>query len=214
MEDDGMKVHKKKICITIGVAFLVVVAIGIWAMADDSQMEKWGGILKEQSQNYSDEVYAIGDMGEVLRSEIEQCMQFYMLSGMNEEEAMAQAEDYMLKREALYQEAIKQGYIVTDEEIWEYIDELKEFAEQADNKGEIQSIMNQFESEEAYWEYEFEVYKKNLPIQKYVKNVETEFKHKQQMKKNNNIDLETEWTAYFEEMKNQLLEEANFEIVK
>ncbi len=34
------------------------------------------------------------------------------------------------------------------------------------------AVINQFESEDAYWEYEFEVYRKSLPIQNYVKSLE------------------------------------------
>lgn len=32
----------------------------------------------------------------------------------------------MLERDATYQKAISEGYSVTDEEVWAYLDELKE----------------------------------------------------------------------------------------
>ena len=211
-----MKVNRKsKIIITIlSVTLLAALAIGVLSMADVTIMEKWGVIQEKQSKANSDKLYAIGKNGEVLQTEFEQAKQFYILSGVGETDAERQAKDYMLKREALYQEAIKNGYSVTDEEIWNYLDELKEFAKKADNKEDIESVISQFDNEEAYWEYQFDVYKKNLPIQKYVEDMEKEFKENQKLKKNNNNDLETEWINWFEELKNQLLKEENFEIVE
>ena len=71
----------------------------------------------------------------------------------------------MLHIKRQFQKAI----LVTDEEVWAYLDELKEIINGATNKDEAQALINQFDSEEEYWQHEFEVYKINLPIEKIFK---------------------------------------------
>ena len=56
------------------------------------------------------------------------------------------------------------------------LEELKQFINQSENKEDAMAIIEQFDSEEDYWNYEFEVYKKDLPIQKYMAAKEKEFK--------------------------------------
>ena len=43
------------------------------------------------------------------------------------------------------------------------------------NKDEAQALINQFDSEEEYWQHEFEVYKINLPIEKYLNSVKQDY---------------------------------------
>ena len=57
----------------------------------------------------------------------------------------------------------------------EYWDELKEIINGATNKDEAQALINQFDSEEEYWQHEFEVYKINLPIEKYLNSVKQDY---------------------------------------
>ena len=45
----------------------------------------------------------------------------------------------------------------------------------ATNKDEAQALINQFDSEEEYWQHEFEVYKINLPIEKYLNSVKQDY---------------------------------------
>ena len=92
-----------------------------------------------------------------------------------ESTAREKAIKYMLERDATYQKAISEGYSVTDEEVWAYLDELKEIINGATNKDEAQALINQFDSEEEYWQHEFEVYKINLPIEKYLNSVKQDY---------------------------------------
>ena len=114
----------------------------------------------------------------------------------------------MEKREALYQAAIKNGFTVTDEEIKSYLDELKKTLEQADNKDDVLAIISKFDSEEAYWAFEYTVYQKDLPIQKYVASLEQEYF------KGNTTSSDADWVNYFEKLKTQLAEDENFQYVK
>ena len=56
---------------------------------------------------------------------------------------------------------------MTDSEVEAYLEELKQTLYHADNSEDAMAVMEQFDSEEDYWKYEFEVYKKDLPIIKY-----------------------------------------------
>lgn len=51
--------------------------------------------------------------------------QFYEVMGDDEKTAQENAYSAMKKREALYKEAISNGYTVTDEEIKDYVENLK-----------------------------------------------------------------------------------------
>ena len=62
----------------------------------------------------------------ITKDDIEQATEFYILAGYTESTAREKAIKYMLERDATYQKAISEGYSVTDEEVWAYLDELKE----------------------------------------------------------------------------------------
>lgn len=135
------------------------------AQAGDT--EKWGQILAENAEKVQN-LSMTEDKDEILKLDIEQTKAFYILTGLSEEKAQEKAVSYVQERDALYQEAIEHGYTVTDEEVWEYLEQLKGTIADAENGEEAQLIMDQFDSEEDYWNYEFYVYQKNLPIEKYV----------------------------------------------
>ena len=141
---------------------IVVVFMGILVMnvkepvtEDKSQTEmlsEWGSILSQNIDLDNEEAAAI---------------EFYRMQGMSEEEAKEQAIAYLKERDQLYEEAVKAGYDVTDSEVEAYLEELKQTFYHADNSEDAMAVMEQFDSEEDYWKYEFEVYKKDLPIIKY-----------------------------------------------
>ncbi len=144
------------------------------------------------------------------QSEIDTAVAFYKKQDYSDDDARTEAINYLLKREALYQEAIKAGYAATDEEVWAYLDELKEILKNADNKEVAEEAMSVFDSEDDYWAFEFTVYQKNLPIQNYVKTLETQYREKQ----NNSESAEQTWEDYFEQYKEKLIENRPYEIVE
>lgn len=141
---------------------IVIVFMGILVMnvkepvaEDKSQTEmfsEWGSILSQNIDSNNEEAAAV---------------EFYRMQGMSEEEAKEQAIAYLKERDQLYEEAVKAGYDVTDSEVEAYLEELKQTLYHADNSEDVMAVMEQFDSEEDYWKYEFEVYKKDLPIIKY-----------------------------------------------
>ena len=171
-----------------------------------------GARLKLIDENGNEMIYARGKNGVITNKEVEQAIAFYDTFGMSAEEARKQAILYVEEREALYQQAIEAGYTVTDKEVYDYLEELKQFINQSENKEDAMAIIEQFDSEEDYWNYEFEVYKKDLPIQKYMAAKEKEFKEVAPQAKSIN-EIEEEWQEYYEQIKAQAVENEEFKVV-
>lgn len=176
----------KKQIISVFLVFGLVCMLFISAMetnSNSSKVELWGEAVQEYVTS------PIGEDAAVLRSldvavdnkitlpqiEINQAKDFYIIAGYGESEAYELAITYVKEINALYQEAIKNGYTVTEDEISAYLEQLKTEFNSAGNSEEIYSFINSFESEEEYWNFQFEMLKKDLPIQKYVAAMESEF---------------------------------------
>lgn len=211
--------YEKKIqalCASLFMGILLFMA-GVQTFAEPSYTSKfsdWGNLLKQyvNDENGNEMIYARGKNGVITNKEVEQAIMFYTTFGMNQEDARKQAVLYVEEREALYQQAIEAGYTVTDQEVYDYLEKLKVFIEQSDNKEDAMAIIEQFDSEEDYWNYEFEVYKKDLPIQKYMAAKEKEFKEVAPQAKSIN-EIEEEWQDYYEQIKAQAVENEEFKVV-
>ena len=229
---------KKKLLLVAILCMSIVVGIPLvsYGKQKEEKSEQWGKVLEtiyeSESQNsekgkyklalegqYADcaedleNIYEAGDDILITDAEVQQAQEYYQIAGDTEKEAEQKAIDYVEEQNALYVEAVKNGFDVTDEEVKAYIEELKESIENSENKDEVMGVINAFDSEEAYWEYEFEVYKKLLPIQKYVKSLEKEYIDKH-MDESKNQDVLESWDNEFEKVKEELVEEQNYERVK
>ena len=198
-----MKKKIQALCASLFMGILLFMA-GVQTFAEPSYTSKfsdWGNLLKQYAndENGNEMIYARGKNGVITNKEVEQAMMFYTTFGMNQEDARKQAVLYVEEREALYQQAIEAGYTVTDQEVY-------------DNKEDAMAIIEQFDSEEDYWNYEFEVYKKDLPIQKYMAAKEKEFKEVAPQAKSIN-EIEEEWQDYYEQIKAQAVENEEFKVV-
>lgn len=145
------------------------------------------------------------------QTEIDMATDFYITSGYGEKEAKELAIQYVKEINALYQEAIANGYMATDQEIEEFLSEQKRQYEQAENKEEVYAFMDRFESEQAYWEFQAEVYKKDLPIQKYNAASEREFIEGQMA--NSGMDgseIQEKWEDEFNKRKAEAVERYEF----
>ena len=203
----------------IGISVIVVmlsvgIAIPVFAGSQYSELFKnWGQKLKEYSDKENTETEQLQPQNMIMLSEedIQLATSFYELQGYDESSARTEAETYLLEREALYQEAIKNGYTVTDEEVWTYLDELKKIIDSAENKEDVYAIMRAFDSEDEYWAYEFKVYQKNLPIQNYVKSLETQF-YEEYSNSEKAKGIEQTWEDYFENYKQELVQQKQYEV--
>ncbi len=145
------------------------------------------------------------------QAEIDMAEDFYLISGYREKEAKELALQYVKEINALYQEAIANGYTASDQEVEEFLKEQKRQYEQAENKEEVYAFMDRFESEQAYWEFQSEVYKKDLPIQKYNASREREFMEKQIAGGSaDSLELQDRWEHEFQRQKAEAVEKYEF----
>lgn len=191
---------KKKI-ITLAVVMVLAVGISVPLISNVTQVtdknEKWGQSLKKSYDekkvgdvkkyktsligNYSankvegDEVSEAGKDILITDSELNQMSDFYVLQGKSRQEADKTAKEYAREYNALYVEAVKNGFDATTEEVKTYVDNLKAELNKPENREQLDSVIKGFGSEDEYWGYEYMVYQKQLPIQKYVKSLERTF---------------------------------------
>lgn len=206
----------------IMIAFPTLLAFGLYITLNgqaNSLMSKWGQILKQYSETISDkatEIYMKGKSATVTEADIQQGTELFILSGMDREKAKKEAINYAMKREALYEEAIKSGYTVTDDEVRTYLKELKKTIDSADNKEDAYATIDAFGSEKEYWDFEFTVYKKDLPIKKYRDSLEQQYNANNitLIKQVSDIDYNEDFDSFFEKYKTKLVEEQNYKQVR
>ena len=88
--------------------------------------EKAGQLFNSYRDKADESIYARGKSGGVITTkDIEQATEFYILAGYEQSDAEDKAVEYMLRRDATYQRAIAAGYSVSDDEINDYLDDLK-----------------------------------------------------------------------------------------
>lgn len=209
----------KRNILTIVIVFVMTLGLlyyndGATKRSNMEKMTEWGEILKENSKaSDEEEIFAKGKNGVIFVSEVEKTRKFFELSGMKEDEAKEQAIQYSKEIEALYQEALREGYEATEEEIWAYIEEIKKTVKESDNREEVEAVIKQFDSEEEYWNYEYTVYTKNLPIQNYVEDKEKEFREKS-ANADDDKKFQKEWEEEFTKLKKDLVEKEEFQVVK
>ena len=121
------------------------------------------------------DIYEAGSDILITNQEIEIAKSFYTLQGQSEKNAEKLAVQYIEEYNAMYVEAINNGFDVTEKEIDDYISDLKEMAKSAANSNDVENVIAQFDSEDEYWEYQKFVCQKQLPIQKYVETLEKEY---------------------------------------
>ena len=168
--------------------------------------------LNEQDES----IYARGKSGGVITTkDIEQATEFYILAGYEQSDAEDKAVEYMLQRDATYQRAIAVGYSVSDDEINDYLDDLKVTINDSINSEEAQALISQFGSEEEYWQHESEVYKINLPIEKYLESLKQEYLKNSISTQSNNQEAEEtieNYNRYIEEVQSELVKQEQYEI--
>ena len=179
-------------------------------------MKKAGQLLDPYRDKTDEFIYARGKSGGVITTkDIEQATEFYILAGYEQSDAEDKAVEYMLQRDATYQRAIAAGYSVSDDEINDYLDDLKVTINDSINSEEAQALISQFGSEEEYWQHESEVYKINLPIEKYLESLKQEYLKNSISTRSNNQEAEEtieNYNRYIEEVQSELVKQEQYEI--
>lgn len=210
---------KKRIILITSVGIILVIGLlyvrtNTQNSTDKNTSYKWGNYLNKNSSETSKpltdtEIYAKGKNATISVQEMKQAIYFFEIQGNSKKDAEKLAYGYMKKSAALYAEAIEKGYNVTEEEVKTQVEELQSFMEDDSldetSKNQVQSVIEGFDSEEEYWEYERQVYQKLLTSEKYVSDLQKEFYSTSSQK---------DWNTYFENYKNQLVEKEKFQIVR
>lgn len=229
---------KKKI-ITLAVVMVLAVGISVLLISNATQVtdknEKWGQSLKKSYDekkvgdvkkyktsligNYSankvegDEVSEAGKDILITDSELNQMSDFYVLQGKSRQEADKTAKEYAREYNALYVEAVKNGFDATTEEVKTYVDKLKAELNKPENREQLDSVIKGFGSEDEYWDYEYMVYQKQLPIQKYVKSLEKKY-NKAHQDEFTDKQLAEGWNTELDSIKKKLVKEQQFKEVQ
>ena len=182
----------------------------------EAAYEMYGRNLKKDYDSDEMSVYFKGKTAVITKKDLEMSIDNLVLSGLKEENAIKEAVKLTMEREALYEEAVAEGFNVTDDEIKAYLEELKGMMDKADNKDQVDAIIKGFGSEDKYWDFEFSIYKKDLPIIKYQKALE-----KQYNDKNMKLRLDTVKPTYkegfggfLEQYKEALVKDQSFRLAK
>jgi len=205
---------KKAIWISGIVILILCLMIGIGVMAESSfPFKKWGKTLNDYYQKKEEGLpYAVGKNGMITIEEVKVAKSSYLLQGMDEDEAEKLAADYCMKKEALYQKALREGYSITDQEVWDYVNELRAHVDEAINKDEMREIISQFDSEQDYWNFQFSLCKEELVSKKYVEQLRAVFESENSF--DNEEEHDAAWREYHNKLKEEVLKEENFQIVK
>ena len=155
------------------------------------------------------DVVIAGDEVLVTEDELKSTKQFFEASGLSDAVAEKKAIDYVEKCDAMYIDAIKAGYSVTDKEVSDYVDELRKTAKTVDNKDDVQKIISKYPSEDDYWNYMKIVYEKQLPIQKYVESLENDFEKQNNMKKGSE-EFETKFNERLNLIEKEAIKEQHY----
>ena len=155
------------------------------------------------------EIKEIGQDVIVTEEQIDAAKDFYKNKGLGSRESEEKAVAYVEEENALYAEAIKKGYDVTEKEIDEYINKLKRLSKTAENKEDIEKVISGFGSEKEYWEYEKKIYKKLLPIQNYTSDLEKEFMEKNRDKCEPS-NIEKTWDTEFKQVKDKAVKKQKY----
>ena len=182
----------------------------------EAAYEMYGRNLKKDYDSDEMSVYFKGKTAVITKKDLEMSIDNLVLSGLKEENAIKEAVKLTMEREALYEEAVAEGFNVTDDEIKAYLEELKGMMDKADNKDQVDAIIKGFGSEDKYWDFEFIIYKKDLPILKYQKALETQYNDKDIKLRLDTVKptYKEGFGGFLEQYKEALVKDQNFRLVK
>lgn len=236
----GMKNKVKAVIAVVGLCLTLLPLVGCNQKASDFNMEEvikdlkenreiptgevgveaayemYGRNLKKDYDSDEMSVYFKGKTAVITKKDLEMSIDNLVLSGLKEENAIKEAVKLTMEREALYEEAVTEGFNVTDGEIKDYFEELKGTMDKADNKAQVDAIIKGFGSEEKYWDFEFGIYKKDLPIIKYQKALEAQYNDKDIKLRLDTIKptYKEGFGGFLEQYKEALVKDQNFRLVK
>lgn len=165
--NSNIKVRRLFPCFLMAVGLLIAQCTAVFAASpparpDDVELwRQWGKIVKEFYDSK-------GSYDLDMESDVELMKQFEELKGLDSEEAEHMAYKEVGETEALYYEAIAQGYEVTEEELLNDIEDVEHRMELPESVTYYEAMKEAFASEGDYRDLLLAQRRKQLPIEKYL----------------------------------------------
>lgn len=121
---------------------------------------------------------------------------------------------YLEKRERAFADVLNGNVISVSAADIQRAKEFYVLTGLGESEAETEALISSFGTPEEYWQYEFTVYEKNLPIQNYVEDMEEQFHNRTETASSLDGAYEEGWDQYFENYKNRLVQENSFRIVQ
>lgn len=186
---------------------------GAWKQTNkagaESMYKKVGTVLENELKEPQNRIVAKGRDIEVSQREVTiRCeLSKYSENVVSKEEAVKE----LIEEKALYEEAVKHGFQISDAELDKEMAELKEVVETSENADVIQELINAFEDEDAYWEY---VRERNLikgTIMAYWQSLKEQYCEKDRVTQETEVD-EKEWETYMEQVTEKAVDKQEVEL--
>ncbi|MCM1284406.1 MAG: DUF935 domain-containing protein [Muribaculaceae bacterium] len=153
-----------------------------------------GKSVVESLTDGDDEVYAVCGYP-VTKGEVLVGMNLRISMGIEEADALQQTVEELSTKKFLFAEAVQAGFQVTDEEYAQYVRELKESMENAENKDMLEGYYKGFGGEDIYWKIMEPTIRQNLSIRNYLNSMglteeeEAEYKNQAYTQVEHQIDV-------------------------
>ena len=223
---------KRKILSASIIAGCLICMTGIIGYGSDSSINNYVNIKDSESGDITNQegdyvVSSVGNLNEVeerintkdallvgeeiivTKEEVENAKDYYLANNESDANAEKDAIEYMTEFDAMYCTAVNAGYDVSEGEVRKYVMDLREMLKNVENADDVQQIISTYDSEDAYWEDMVRVYYKQLPIEKYVSDLEADFASRCEYTPGSE-EYEKLWEVELSKIKQQAVKEQNF----
>lgn len=199
-------------CILIGVAICIIAlrkSNTPQSVTPETPTKRQGQIIgemyrQEKNGTLNKKIYAKGRTISITKGEFEAIKQVYEAAG--KENAGDEALISIIKDKLMFNKATQEGYKVSQKEVADSIKKMKKALHGEDEFKEFKELTEGFGSEEEYWEYAAELAEKDLPVQKYLEDLQADFA-KEMSSETDDQELQERWTKKLEDMKNKMVQE-------
>lgn len=172
-------------------------------LRENGKLEK--EFQQKQSLRSGNDVYMRGDNIVIYKSEVDLIAGRWAVVGYKDGEE--RAVQYLLKREALYHEALRRGCTATDEEAQEIVDDQCETTKKADNYDEFQAFLETADmTDEEYWQSQHGLFKKELIISRYTEPIRAAYAEEKGLQPADNEAWEG-WDEYLQKIADKLIKQ-------
>lgn len=202
------------ICSATVLTVLSVYCVNTFASTEFNSVKSFVNIQKNENDKdkIADEIVLSGKNIAISQNEINESMRFYIAQGEDKKKAKEDAVKCLKEYNALYSNAIKKGYYVTEKEVDEYIEQLKKQLKESENSDDVEAIISSYGDEKEYWAKMKDIYMKRLVVEKYTKDLLESFNSSYKGEIGTE-KYENDWENYFNKIKSAAVKKECFKIV-